>query len=263
MIRSYVEYMKKAFQNNVVYRMDCFAGIINTIVVIFVNIALWKAIFEEEGTANGLEFRMTATYIVLAFLMQCIFSMDEYFIEQKVQTGLITTDFIKPINFRATVLFYNLGTLCFRILMQLIPATVVSIILFRPLGPFSPQMIVCFLLSMVLGYLVLYNLNFIVWVTSFWFFRTFSLVTIKDALIMVLSGAVIPIWYMPQWLIDFIHMTPFEYIYYIPISLYLGQIPVNEIVTSIVEQLVWIVILYGVGQFLWRAATKKLVVQGG
>lgn len=44
----------------------------------------------------------------------------------------------------------------------------------------------------------MYNLNFIVWISSFWFYWTFSLVTIKDAAVMILSGALLPLWFMPQ-----------------------------------------------------------------
>jgi ABC-2 type transport system permease protein len=261
--RAYVELAKKAFQNNLAYRIDYLAGLINTLVMIFVNIAIWKAIYEEEEAVGGVQLKIVITYIILGFLMQSIFTMDEYFIENKVRTGLISSDLLKPLSFRLYVFSYNLGNSFFKILMQLTPALIVSMLLFRLLSPFSLKMGIFFFISGALGFLVLYSLNFIVWVSSFWFYWTFSLVTIKDAFIMILSGALIPLWFMPQWLYDFIKMTPFDSIYYIPISIYLGQIPTNEIMFSILKQVFWIIILTTIGHFLWKAATKKLVVQGG
>ncbi|MCD1258645.1 ABC-2 family transporter protein [Paenibacillus athensensis] len=262
-MRVYLEFAKKSFQNNIVYRMDYFAGVINALVMIFVNISIWKAIYEEEESLEGVQFKIVATYIVLSFLMQVVYTMDEYFIEGKVRSGLISSDLMKPINFRLYVFSYNIGTMLFRLLMQLLPALLVSIFLFKLLPPFSTEMLIYFIVSSALGYLVLYNLNFIVWSSTFWFYWTFSLVTIKDAAVMIFSGALIPLWFMPQWLIDFIKLTPFDSIFYTPIRIYLGQIPHEEIWTSMLRQVIWVVLLFAIGQLLWKAAAKKLVVQGG
>jgi len=245
------------------YRVEYFAGLINTLILIFVNIAIWKAIYGEDGSFDGIQLQMVLTYIILGFLMQSIFGMDEYFISNKINNGLISSDLLKPISFRLLVFSYNFGLAVFRIIMNLIPAVILSVIFFKLLPPFSLTMGICFLISLGLGYLVLYCLNFIVWLSAFWFYGTFSLVTIKDAIVVIMSGALIPLWFMPQWLYDFIKLTPFDSIYYIPISIYLGQIPSNEIIYSIVKQVFWIFLLIGIGHVIWKFATKKLVVQGG
>ncbi len=195
--------------------------------------------------------------------MQSIFGMDEYFISNKINNGLISSDLLKPTSFRMLVFFYNFGLVAFKIIMNLMPAVILSVLFFKLLLPFSLSMGIYFLISMAMGYLVLYSLNFIVWLSAFWFYGTFSLVTIKDAIIVVMSGALIPLWFMPQWLYDFIKLTPFDSIYYIPISIYLGQIPANEIVMSMIKQGFWIILLTCIGHVVWKFATKKLVVQGG
>ncbi|MFZ5989702.1 MAG: ABC transporter permease [Bacillota bacterium] len=262
-MRAYLEFVRKSFQNNIVYRIDYFAGVINTLIIIFVNISIWKAIYEEEEVFGGVQFRVLMTYIVLGFLIQCIFMMDEYLVESKVKSGLISSDLLKPISFRLYLFSYNLGTLIFRLVMQLLPTLLIAIVVFGLLPPFSVSMAVYFIISVTLGYLVLYNLNFIIWVSSFWFYFTFSLITIKDAAVMIFSGALLPLWFMPQWLVDFIKFTPFDSIYFTPISIYLGQMPRDEIIMSMTRQGIWILILFCIGQVLWKAASKKLVVQGG
>jgi ABC-2 type transport system permease protein len=161
------------------------------------------------------------------------------------------------------VFSYNLGTLTFKIIMQLVPVLIISYLLFDLLPPFSMEMMLYFILSTVLGYLVLYSLNFIVWVSTFWFFGTFSLVTIKDAAVLIFSGALVPLWFMPQWLVRFIKMTPFDSIFSTPIQIYLGLIPEELIIESILKQVIWGIVLFGIGHLLWKRGIKKLVVQGG
>lgn len=263
MIRTYLEFAKKSFQNNIVYRVDYLAGVINAIVMIFVNISIWKAIYGQDEVMGGIQFKMLTTYIVLSFIIQCVFMMDEFLIENKVKSGLISSDLLKPINFRLYIFSYNMGTLLFRLVMQMAPALIVSIIFFGLQAPFSLSMGIYFFISIFLGYLVLYNLNFIVWITSFWFYGNFSLVTIKDAAVMIFSGALLPLWFMPPAVADFIALTPFKSIYFVPISIYLGYVPGDEIVSNILLQLGWAAGLFVLGQVLWSAAQKKLVIQGG
>lgn len=263
MARPYLTLAKKSFQNNLVYRVDYVAGVINAIVMIFVNLSIWKAIYEEEEALVGVQFKLLATYIVLSFLMQVIFAMDDYFVENKVRSGLISTDLLKPIGFRRYVFAYQAGNLAFRLSIQVLPALLLSIFLFHVLPPFSAQTFVLFVASAILGYLVLYQLNFLVWLSSFWFYWTFSLVTIKDAVVMILSGALIPLWFMPPWLSNFIKLTPFDSIFYTPIQIYLGMIPAEEIASSLIRQSLWVIVLYAAGHVLWKAASRKLVVQGG
>jgi ABC-2 type transport system permease protein len=80
-MRVYLEFARKSFQNNITYRLDFFAGVINAIVMIFVNISIWKAINDEEGALGELQLKILVTYLVISFLMQTIYMMDEYFIQ--------------------------------------------------------------------------------------------------------------------------------------------------------------------------------------
>lgn len=262
-MKAYIEFAKKSFMNSIAYRGEYFATLVNVFVMIFVNIAIWKAIYEEEEMIEGVQLGIIVTYVVFGIVLQNVFSMDEYMIEKKVKSGIIATDLLKPVSFRLTVFFYNLGITLYRLVMLLVPSFVFSALFFGLFAPFSLWMGLYFLISIILGYMILYNLNFIVWISSFWFYRTFSLVTIKDTAVAIFSGAIIPLWFMPEKLVDFIKMTPFESIFYIPISIYLGQISKGEIGISILKQVVWVLILGLLGHILWKAAAKKLVVQGG
>lgn len=262
-MRAYLEIAKISFKSNLVYRIDFVASVLNAIVMIFVNIAIWRAIYEEQQELEGVQFKIVVTYIVLSFLMQTIFTMDEYFIESRIRSGLISSDMIKPISFRMHVMSYHLGSMLYKIILQLLPAFAVCMLIFNVLPPFSLTMFLYFLASAVLGYMVLYHLNFIVWLSSFWFFGTFSLITIKDAMVLIFSGALIPLWFMPQAVSEFIRYTPFDTIFSIPLRIYLGMVTEQEIVSNFIRQALWLLGLFVVSQLLWKLATKRLVIQGG
>ena len=73
----------------------------------------------------------------------------------------------------------------------------------------------------------------------------------------------IPLWFMPAWIMNLIKLTPFDSIYFTPIKLYLGQIGGNDLVWNLGRQLAWVGILYIIGDILWKCGEKKVVVQGG
>jgi len=254
---------KNSFIINMSYRLDLFGNIINAMVMILVNIAIWNAIYSEDNTFDGFQFNMILTYVILSLNITYIFSMDDYFIEKKIRSGSIVNDLTKPTNFFIYIFFYNFGITLFKITIVLIPSIVIFGLIFNILPPFSVLFFFAFLLSIILGYFVIYCINFIVWMTAFWFKRIFSLVTLKDVMILLFSGAVIPLWFMPQWLIDIIKLTPLDSILYTPLLIYLGQLPVSEMIYSVSKQILWIIILFLCNMILWRQAIKKIDIHGG
>ncbi|MNL90007.1 hypothetical protein D3C87_2207240 [compost metagenome] len=58
-------------------------------------------------------------------------------------------------------------------------------------------------------------------------------------------------------------MTPFPAIYSTPIQIYLGMVPVHEVITGLIRQGLWVLGLMAAGHLLWKNASKKLAVQGG
>ena len=120
-----------------------------------------------------------------------------------------------------------------------------------------------FFISAMLGYGVLWTISFAVQMTSFWLVNIWSLTTIKTVFINVLSGSMIPLWFMPDWMSGVLKVTPFSSIYFTPVQIYLGQLSFREIWFQCMVQAVWIVVIYLVGNLLWIRGQRKLVVQGG
>lgn len=262
-MRTYIEFAKKAFQSNLVYRVDYVIGIISTLISIFVYIAIWKAIYLNKGDFNGITLSMVITNFILAQAISSTFSLDDFIIANKVNNGTITTDLLKPINFNLYILSQNIGNIVFKIIMHFIPTLILSITFIGILPPYSIGSFVISLVSIILGFFVLYNISFIISILSFWFYNIWSLSTIKNVIISVLSGTIMPLWFMPQGLLNFIKLTPFDTIYFIPISIYLGKVSTRDIFFCISKQVIWLLILSILAQILWKSGIKKLVLQGG
>ena len=77
------------------------------------------------------------------------------------------------------------------------------------------------------------------------------------------SGELVPLWFMPDLLRQFIQLLPFQSIVYVPVSIYIGIPATGGIATALASQVFWAVVLVGVIRVMWKRALHRTVIQGG
>lgn len=262
-MRAYIQYAKCCFKKNLVYKSDYLLGILSTLMSIFIYVSIWKALYKGNTDIDGISFSVVCTSFILSLAISRAFYIDDFIIYRKIQKGEITNELLRPVSFRGLLLAENLGNICFKLIANFAPAVIISSIFVEILPPFSVINFLIFLLSVIFGFFVLYEMSYIVSVSSFWIINVWSISTIKNVFISVLSGTMIPLWFMPETVLNIIKFTPFDSIYFVPINIYLGKVSMMNIGILLVKQLVWISILRIIGGWIWKRAVKRLVVQGG
>ena len=79
----------------------------------------------------------------------------------------------------------------------------------------------------------------------------------------MLSGAMIPLWFFPEWLRNAMYCLPFVYMYQEPLSIYIGKYTPAECLIKLGIQLAWLVGLAVIFMFAQKRATSRVLVQGG
>lgn len=97
------------------------------------------------------------------------------------------------------------------------------------------------------------------------FFTTyiFGMLMVKDALISFLAGQLIPLSFFPEGIQRIFDFLPFSSMIYTPVMIYLGKYQGSELIFVLSRQVVWVILLYILGDLIWRKVTKRLVVLGG
>lgn len=262
-MRTYLEFAIKKFQNRMAYRLEFFMGIINTAITIVVYLCIYKALYGGAEEIDGITFGMVATNFVISLGLSSAFGFNEMFLQDKVHDGSITNESLKPVNFVFRMLSENAGEGMFKILFHFLPALVFTMLYTSLCPPKSFLNFMVMIISVILGYLILWLISFIIQTWSFWLFSVWGIITIKNVFVNVLSGALLPLWFMPSVLRKVISFTPFESIYFTPVQIYLGEISGMELLAEMGIQVLWIVILGFIAGAFWKRGIKKLVVQGG
>ena len=262
-MRVYIEFALKKFQNKMAYRLEFFMGIVNMIMTIVVYLCIYKALYGSCNQIDGITFSMVATNFVISQGLSNAFHYNEMFLQDKIHDGSITNEFLKPVSFILRMLSENMGEGLFKICFNFFPALLFTACYTKLSAPRSLGSLVLMMVSVLLGYLILWLISFIIQTWSFWLFSVWGIITIKNVFVNILSGTLLPLWFMPAILQKIIAFTPFESIYFTPVQIYLGELSGTEILLKMAVQLLWIFILGGIATFFWKKGVKKLVVQGG
>lgn len=262
-MNTYLQFAVIKFRNNMAYRFEYLFGILNTLLFFVVYWSIYKALYGGADTVDGITFSMVTTNFIIVLGLNSAFSKNEMFLQDKIKQGTIANELLKPVNFKLRMLFEDLGEGFFRVTFNFLPIVIIAAFFAQLQTPSSILNLILCLVSVLLGYIVLWLISFIVQSWSFWLFNVWGLITIKNVFVNILAGAFIPMWFMPDWLRNFIKFTPFDSIYFTPVQLYLGELQGYEILINFARQIMWIIILYAIGELCWRKGIKKLVVQGG
>lgn len=259
----YMMYTKTVFLNKLAYRFDYLLGLLNTCIQLFIACLIWETLYGDLNVVDGISLPMVITTIVIGQGLSNSYHIDDQAVSNMIKDGSIVFTLLKPISFRVQLLAETLGEILFRIISNFLPAVVIFSLTTEVLTPASTLSFLLFLIGVLLGFGVLWTLSTVVQFLSFWIISMWSLSTIKDVMITVLSGAVIPIWFLPDAIASFLSYTPFSAIYFIPTRLYLGDIVPVEAGYYFMQQIMWIAIMGGVSHILWQIGKQRLVIQGG
>ena len=265
-MRKYLAFSTKAFQRTLTYRFELWMELVINVLFMLVYVYLWKALYTGQTSVEGYDLNGILTYIVISqTLLTFVFTLRvARIIQGKMRAGEIATDLMKPIDFQMMTLATAVGTSIHTLLFNMLPKVILFHVIFNLSLPPSLLAVVLFILSVVLGYVILFSIEFIIGILAFWLVEIYGIYAfVIWGLHMLFSGYFLPLEFYPAFLSKVAEVLPFRAIIYIPTVLYTGQLAGRNLVVALLIQLAWTVVLIAIGRIGYRAAFRKLVVQGG
>lgn len=150
--------------------------------------------------------------------------------------------------------------------LRSIPLLMVAFLLpgpFRMTLPAGPQYFVLFVITLFLGLGVTVAFCMFTYILAFFTISPQGLRMMFTSMVEFLSGAIIPLPFMPGGVRMFLELLPFAGMFNVPLRIYSGDLSGAEMLRGIGLQCFWFVTLLALGKALCRAAERKVVVQGG
>jgi ABC-type uncharacterized transport system permease subunit len=77
------------------------------------------------------------------------------------------------------------------------------------------------------------------------------------------AGALIPLWFFPDWLRTLAELLPFQTQAFLPLSLYFGRLQGTEALRALGIEVFWCVVLWVSAIVVWKRAIRRIHIQGG
>ncbi|MFE3165679.1 ABC transporter permease [Streptomyces sp. NPDC059224] len=228
--------------------------------------SLWRGLYDRSGTTAGLDRGQAVTYAVMAVLASRLRELDQYAgrdtVMQHMHFGTIVYWYLRPLPPRRFHALRAIGEQLYGLAWASTGYVVcLAVGVVRP--PVSAAVAGVFVLSLVLGQLVLYHVMLLIDQLCFWTLRNTAAMLILVFAQNLLSGVYAPLWYFPHWFITLSSFLPFQATLSVPLSLYVGRIPPSDAPFQLGVQAAWAVALFLFTRFVWRRAARRVISQGG
>ncbi len=267
MLSLYAAVARRSFRRYSTYPASTLAGMFTNsvfgVIFSFAYLALW----DQAPHAGGYDSTDAVTYVWLgqALLMAVAIwgGGTTNDLAERIRTGDVAIDLYRPTGLVGWYLAGDLGRAAFHLVARGIGPTLIGIFFFHIKLPSNALDAAAFLVSLVLAVVVSFGVRFVVASSAFWMLDASGATFLSGAFAIFFSGMMLPLVLFPGWLGTLAQLLPWSAFVQVPNDIWLGQYDGWGLLGALGFQLLWAVLLLGLCQVVLRAATRKVVVQGG
>ena len=266
-MEKYWHVIKIGLANTLVYRINFFFRAAFSFIPLLATIYLWRTIYRgQPGAVAGYSLAGMISYYLMVTIVDTLTAVteDDWQIAADIKDGNISQFLLKPINYLAyrLCLFFS-GRLIFTV-VSLLPVGI-FIFCWRQyfVGPAGGMALGCFLLSTFLTGLLQFFMSFTMALLAFWLLEVSTIIFILFAFEYIAGGHLFPLNILPHGIAMALNFTPFPYLLYFPVSVYLGQTSGAELWRGLAIQAGWVIFFYFVARWVWQRGIRTYTAVGG
>jgi len=266
----YGHFVRLAFLKFLAYRLRYYTGVVSYTIFVAGHYYLYLALYAgraAEGLPpeiDGLTVREMVTYVAVGWIGRSLyFNNIPRDLARMVTQGEIAMHLIKPFHLQSVMMAEAVGEAGFRLVMFTVPIVVVVAPLFGVGAPADAAALGWTIVSFALSLVVYSQLGFLVGCLAFAMKNIQGVLRAQMVAMDFLTGVIVPFTFFPAWFQAAVAWLPFQCIGYVPVMIYLGKRNGPDLAEGLLLQAAWALGLGIAARLVWRAATRRLTVQGG
>ncbi len=258
-------FFRTEFYSVSIYRISFWLRFVYTFLMMYSMGYIWKALYRSNPNALNVSLPEMVTYAILGVALEAIlhpFHGPKTYMMEQVRKGTIEMDIMKPIDFQFYMFAKNMGGIVVKLLCQVFPPLVVAYFFFGFTVPHIAQVLM-FFVSLALGILVSFLLNFMLGLLSMIIMNIQNINWGYNATLRFFSGQMVPLALFPGFIGVLSAILPFRCIYSIPMSIYIGSSKGMEMLGELGLQAGWVLVLFVASRLMMRHVFRRIMIQGG
>jgi ABC-2 type transport system permease protein len=259
----YLTTIRTAIQQQFQYRAATYMYLIGMVAEPVIYLVVWSTIADQSGgTVGGLTAgEFAAYYIVWTLVRTMNIVFTPYGWEERIREGELSGQLLRPLHPIHYDLAWFAGGKIPWVLFYL-PIAVVLTLVFNPTFDVRPLEIAVFALAVWGAYLIRTFYQSALGLITFWTTRVGALFQLYIALELLLSGRLVPLTLMPDWVQTVAWFLPFRWTFYFPIQALVEDLSNEELIAGLAMQALWTVIGIGLFSLVWRYAIRRYTAVG-
>ncbi len=262
-MHKYLLLLKLTWENSLVYRTSLIIWRVQQFLSTIMSLTLWTVIFSGGGQVFGYERSQMISYVFLVSALQSvILATNLHGLAGTIYSGDLTNVLLKPLKifwyFGVQDVADKLKNFSFIIL-----ETIILYFIFKPELVIPPLPIfLLFLVWVLCGAMVNFFITLLFGSLGFWSNETWGPRFLFFMIIDFTAGKLFPLDILPSVIRQALYFTPFPYLSYAQIQLFLGRLSPTDIILNSLVLAGWVIGLGVAARLVWRRGLKDYAAAG-
>lgn len=264
----YWHVLSLGLQNTLVYRLNFLFRATIGLIPLMAVISVWRTIYAGKpgGTVGHYDLAQMISYYLVITIVDALTAVteDDWQIAADIKDGNISQFLLKPVDYLTYRLcLFSAGRLVYAA-VALVPTTL-FIWLLRDHFVLPPDAAsaVGFLVSVTLTALLQFLFSFTLALLAFWVLEVATFIFIAFAFEYIAGGHLFPLDILPSGVALALDYTPFPYLLFFPVSIWLGRVTGEVLWLGVLVQALWVVAAFALARVVWRRGIRKYSAVGG
>ena len=229
-------------------------------VFFLVQYFIWTAVYSDKAVIAGFSLdQMLSYYGITTIIYYLTMDFADWNLQMHIRTGSFLTFMLRPLHHRYFALSQKVGHRILGFIFEFIPVWLIFALVFKI--TLVPANIIWSLCSILLGFLMMFFLNYSVGIIAFWLVRTSGIRSLIAFFRDVLAGAFLPLTLFPKTIQIILFFMPFQFTCYLPTRVFIGNYELGGISLSLPAavgiQAGAVVVMWAISEILMRRGLKK------
>lgn len=260
----YWQVFKVSLSEMFIWRLNFVLWRVRTVLQLLVLYFLWSVVFVGQENVFGYTQTAIFTYILGASLIRS-FSLSSRSVDVagEIHQGILTNFLLKPVSYLSWWFTRDIADKAVNIAFAILELSLIYLLLRPPIFIQTyPPVLLATAVTTILAVIIFFYLSFLLSLTGFWVREVWAPRYLAMIFIEFLSGAYFPLDILPRPVFVFLQATPFPYMIFFPLKIYLGQVSLIQILAGAAVMIFWIIVAFAGIQYVWAKGLRIYAAEG-
>jgi ABC-2 type transport system permease protein len=227
--------------------------------------SFWTALIGDKPSFLGYTRPQMLTYVLaLNILRSFVFTGRGWQMVGEISSGRISSYLVRPVRYWGYALALDLAQKTVHVVAAFLEVGLLVLAVRGELFiPRDPATWLVFTAAVITSSLLFYFLEFIVSSLAFWTSESGGPLFCFELFLQFAAGAFFPLDVLPEALRRALEGTPFPYMVYFPVRVFLEKVPLHEAVRLLGMEALWLGVVYALAMTVWTRGVRSYAAEGG